>query len=120
MISKLSLSHNLLTDFPYIKVCKEIKELRLNSNKISNIPSYIKKFNYLNIFDIGSNEFKEIPLIIKEIPVLLLFIIQRLKNFTFTGNPYCLDNLEYVFIKILYFREKKYQKNVKIQLFQME
>lgn len=79
MISKLSLSHNLLTDFPYIKVCKDIKELRLNSNKISNIPSYIKKFDYLNIFDIGSNEFKEIPLIIKEIPVLLYLLFRDLR-----------------------------------------
>lgn len=76
-----------------------MKELRLNSNKISEIPDdLLIKINKLKILDIGSNSFNDIPSIFS--------ILKCLENFTFTGNPYCLEHEDYVFINYYYINMK--------------
>ena len=70
--------HNQLTEFPPVFHLTYLKELNLNSNKISSIPDEITQLQHLVQLDIGNNLIENVQSleIFSQMPVFdLLFII---------------------------------------------
>lgn len=83
LLTKLTLSHNALHEFPDLTSCPALKELRLNSNMIANIPSGLEsRIPLLEILDLGNNP------IIREGEILKLLPLRRLKNLSTKGCPF--------------------------------
>jgi len=57
-LTTLSISHNKLTEFPFVAYNKKIQVLRLNSNEIEVVPS-LKRLKDLKLLDLGKNKIKD-------------------------------------------------------------
>jgi len=83
-LQKLSISHNKLYEFPFIQMQKDIKDLKLNDNKIKKIPEYlVTSCVRIKILDLGNNclnDFQSIDCLTK---------LAHLENLNLRGNPIC-------------------------------
>ena len=57
-LTTLSISHNKLTEFPFVAYNKNIQNLRLNANEIKTVPS-LKRLKQLKLLDLGKNRISE-------------------------------------------------------------
>jgi len=58
-LTKLSIAHNRIRVFPDLRMNTELKELRLNNNRLLGVPEYVKFLPKLEILDLGNNFLKE-------------------------------------------------------------
>eukprot|EP00939_MAST-03C_sp_MAST-3C-sp1_P005098 g5098.t1 len=83
-LETLSLSHNQLTEFPFVKANSLLSILRLNNNKIEDLPVF-KRAGILKLVDLGNNsipDWQTLPRLAK---------LSLLKNLTLRGNPAASD-----------------------------
>eukprot|EP00043_Microstomoeca_roanoka_P025456 m.8778 g.8778 ORF g.8778 m.8778 type:complete len:482 (+) comp5533_c0_seq1:146-1591(+) len=87
-LRKLSLSHNVLRKVPVLKNCSNLKELRLNNNKITALPGDLVYTGHLCLLDVGNNLIRSFD----DIAVLSKMVF--LTNLNLKGNPIC-ENKDY-------------------------
>jgi hypothetical protein len=80
-MKKLSLSHNQIREVSYISDLFYLHELKLNDNKIRNLPETLAKNVRLEILDLGNNQIREYD------DIKILAQLKGLKNLNLKGNP---------------------------------
>lgn len=95
-LQKFSASHNKFTSVPNIQRQKDIKEIRLNDNQISDIPGWISQCKKLKLIDLGNNQIKDM------VPIKLLSKLPFIENLNLKGNPVCDTEDFYIKMKALF------------------
>lgn len=80
-MTKLSAAHNQLTQVPDLSHNLLLKEIRLNDNKITEIPETLRKCNAIEIMDFGNN------LIADWKDIAPLGSLLKLHSLNLKGNP---------------------------------
>ncbi|XP_057311590.1 dynein axonemal assembly factor 1-like isoform X2 [Hydractinia symbiolongicarpus] len=82
-LQKLSASHNNLEEFPNLQFLKDVKDLKLNNNKIKLIPDWLANCKRIKVLDIGNNKLADFQSIdvLRKLPLL--------ENLNLKGNPLC-------------------------------
>mmetsp|Transcript_21385 Transcript_21385/g.52391 ORF Transcript_21385/g.52391 Transcript_21385/m.52391 type:complete len:455 (-) Transcript_21385:132-1496(-) len=83
-LQKLSISHNHVSEISETDIgihLVNLKELRMNDNKIRNLPKSISKLSCLSLLDLGRNNITSLD------DILPLKTIMSLRNLNLLGNP---------------------------------
>jgi Leucine-rich repeat (LRR) protein len=102
-LTKLSAAHNQLTEVPDLTHNVLLKEIRLNDNKITQIPETLRKCNAIEIMDFGNNSISNWS------DIAPLGSLLKLHNLNLKGNPLAKkkDYLEKVNIINIKYKEHK-------------
>ena len=77
-IYSISFEKMKLTDLPEeLAIYKNLKQLNIGRNKISNLPDFVGDFYYLEKLDISKNEFENFPVEICKLSNLKILIANR-------------------------------------------
>lgn len=95
-LQKFSASHNKFSSVPNLQRQKDIKEIRLNDNQISDIPGWIGQCKKLKLVDLGNNQIKDMT------SIKLLAKLPFLENLNLKGNPVCDTEDFYIKMKALF------------------
>ena len=80
-ITKLSLGHNMFSEWPQLTYLPHLQELRINNNQLSSIPSSIVQNKKLKVLDVSHNNLSDWG------DVSLLSSLKSLTNLCLKGNP---------------------------------
>lgn len=87
-LTKLSLGYNLLTTVPDLSALHSLQELRLNNNKISEIPPLLLQNRKLKVLDLANNLLSDWD------HVRMLTSLAHLTNLCLKGNQFASPGVE--------------------------